>query len=183
MNRFGTTRGLPFTGDNVRLIMDGRKTATRRANVKVDQYKRLKPGDLIYVKETYNILDVYEVDNGVFEYGYPFSSVPKSKPEYRHEVIYRADQDDEESGWRPPMFMPKWASRLWLQCTATWWTERIWDITEEGAVAEGMTGSETSTPREDYELLWDQINAKRGPEYRWDANPPVRVIEFRRIDL
>ena len=168
MNRFGTTRGLPFTGDNVRLIMDGRKTATRRATVKVDQYKRLKPGDLIYVKETWaERIPGCESQNG---------------------ITYRADHIDKKGDgpanpikWKPCMFMPKWASRLWLQCTATW-TERIWDITEDSAVAEGMTGSKTSTPREDYELLWDQINAKRGPEYRWMANPPVRVIGFRRID-
>ena len=67
--------------------------------------------------------------------------------------------------------------------------ERVQDITEEDAKAEGCherllndgwknTGKLTA--RDDFIMLWEYLNAKRG--YSWDTNPWVWVIEFERVE-
>ena len=75
--------------------------------------------------------------------------------------------------------------------------ERVQDITEDGAIAEGVRSERcflygeydlTPTLRETklslsiwrFRHLWDSINAKRG--YGWDVNPWVWVVEFERIE-
>jgi hypothetical protein len=82
--------------------------------------------------------------------------------------------------------MPRWASRINLEITDVR-VERLQDITEDDAVAEGvqyfitsgkMTRSEMSM-RSAFADLWDSINFKRG--YGWDTNPWVWVVEFKRL--
>ena len=96
--------------------------------------------------------------------------------------------------WRPSIFMPRRASRLTLEIVSVR-AERLHDITEEDAKAEGApepTGKlgcypapwATCTPgplsfRETFRTLWDNINAKRG--FGWELNPWVWRIEFKRI--
>jgi len=66
--------------------------------------------------------------------------------------------------------------------------ERLHDITESDAVAEGcyITDNDLISccnydcSKHKYQLLWDKLNAKRG--YSWDSNPFVWVIEFRRVE-
>jgi hypothetical protein len=72
----------------------------------------------------------------------------------------------------------------WLEITAVR-VERIQDITEEDAKAEGIVVWEgdrlqrgNSGGQQDFSKLWDSLNAKRG--YGWDVNPWVWVISFRR---
>lgn len=112
-------------------------------------------------------------------------------------VWYRADGDLPDIGngdtnyasWRPSIFMPRWACRIFLEVAAVR-VERLQDISEEDAIAEGVQsvgggrywlGSDGMTPRgsavEAYRDLWESIN---GPD-SWDDNPWVWVIEFRRI--
>jgi hypothetical protein len=58
--------------------------------------------------------------------------------------------------------------------------ERLQDITEEDAQAEGMPYTIDLQPcQELFATLWDSLYAKRGDG--WDANPWVYVIEFRRV--
>ena len=88
--------------------------------------------------------------------------------------------------WKPPIFMPKWASRIWLEITGVR-VEKLQDISEEDAVAEGtpindflpintarIAGIDT---RYYFSGLWDSINK----DYPWESNPWIWVIEFRRI--
>lgn len=90
--------------------------------------------------------------------------------------------------WNPSIFMPRWASRITLEITDVR-VERVQEITEEDARAEGFPGERWATghgdyseiaPSEQFRELWDKLNASRG--FGWDANPWVWVIEFKRIE-
>jgi hypothetical protein len=80
----------------------------------------------------------------------------------------------------PSIFMPRWASRITLEITGVR-AERLNDISEEDAIAEGVdtTCDELGrfVPSVSYRNLWESIN---GPG-SWAANPWVWVVEFRRI--
>ena len=91
--------------------------------------------------------------------------------------------------WRPSIFMPKNASRLWLKVKEVK-VERVQGITFEDAVAEGIEVDELNhVVRDDginwggavpeFANLWDSINAKRdGGIYSWESNPYVWVVKF-----
>jgi hypothetical protein len=85
--------------------------------------------------------------------------------------------------WRPSIFMPRWASRILLEVTVVR-VERLQDISEEDAKAEGVTRLAMSKALNipgtwigAFADLWDSINAKCG--YGWGANPWVRVVSFK----
>ncbi|WP_131655434.1 hypothetical protein [Methylocucumis oryzae] len=87
--------------------------------------------------------------------------------------------------------MPRWASRILLEITDVR-VERLHDISEQDAEAEGVECIEVETGRMDanscvetigsyiasYAELWDKLN--KG-EHSWTANPLVWVIEFKVI--
>jgi hypothetical protein len=62
--------------------------------------------------------------------------------------------------------------------------ERLQDISEEEAKAEGVKGALVSEDgvhcsfKIDYATLWDEINGKGA----WASNPWVWVIEFKRLE-
>lgn len=78
--------------------------------------------------------------------------------------------------WRPSIHMPRWACRLFLIVDDVR-VQRVQDITEEDAMAEGCR-ADGILPRDEFAVLWDVLNAKRG--YGWDANPWVWAIRFHR---
>lgn len=96
--------------------------------------------------------------------------------------------------WKPAIHMPRWASRITLEITRVR-VERLQDITEEDAQAEGAMffdgrplnhhgwrhdyADVFETARLSYRHLWDSLNAKRG--YGWERNPWVWVLEFKRV--
>jgi hypothetical protein len=95
------------------------------------------------------------------------------------DILFKADlgaDDAKAIKWRPSIFIPRSASRLFLEVAAVR-VERVQDITEEEAKAEGVR--DTMSNRYLFSVLWDSINAKRG--YGWDANPWVWVVEFKRV--
>lgn len=88
----------------------------------------------------------------------------------------------EGGGWKSPIYMPRWASRLTLEVTNVR-VERVQDINEAGAIKEGILRPNPYTLFSEIILfadLWDSINAKKG--YGWDVNPWVWVIDLKRID-
>jgi hypothetical protein len=87
----------------------------------------------------------------------------------------------------------KEASRIWLEITGIR-VERVQDISENDARAEGCRSADFASGREcildpkmgSYRLhfqdLWDSINAKRNDgAYSWIKNPWVWVVEFKRL--
>ncbi len=92
------------------------------------------------------------------------------------------------SNWVTPLFMPRWASRITLEITGVR-VERLQEITEADAIAEGIRFHESSkvwgdglcysTAKEAFEHLWGSINGAES----WVVNPFVWVVEFRKVTL
>jgi len=101
-----------------------------------------------------------------------------------HSVL--AGYEQSHARWRPSIHMPRWASRLSLDIVSVR-VERLQDISEEDARAEGCSGGHDSipgyafsaTPREHFRHLWGSINGAES----WDANPWVWVISFKRTEV
>jgi hypothetical protein len=94
------------------------------------------------------------------------------------EVIYRADGAVLPAGvkWRPSIFMRRAYSRINLLVTDIR-VERLQDITEADAQAEGCPGDEDTHPLTEYEALWEEINGSES----WTLNPWVWVVSFKRV--
>lgn len=84
--------------------------------------------------------------------------------------------------------MPRWASRITLDVFAIR-VERLQDITEEDAKAEGVKpitydpGGDCWTDgkhRTAFNFLWNEINGWNPNS--WDSNPWVWVVSFRRVE-
>jgi hypothetical protein len=178
-----------FNTEMVQAILGDRKTVTRRvikpqpiAGIRKSVFvpsgiedghgreiKLLyKVGDILYVRETFNNT---ETDT----------------------VLYAADKDfidfylfmESEIKWKPSIHMPKEAARIFLKVTDVR-VERLQDITEEDAIAEGMSktlvdGVVFISAKGNFHVLWDSLNIKRG--YGWEDNPWVWVIEFERVEV
>ena len=130
-----------------------------------------------------------------------------NKPEYEPEYYYLADclqpwvedYNPSEWKWKPSIFMPREACRLFLKVTNVR-VERLQEITEVESIDEGAFNIPNTpeyqkafneavkaggkpplgeTPRQRFRRLWDSLNAERG--YGWDVNPWVFVISFERM--
>ena len=137
-----------------------------------------QPGDRLWVREAWRALR-------------RFDSMPPLDIEWRSMVAYEADTPTGDyrqaphgrmGKLRPPIHMPRWASRITLEVTGVR-VERLQDISSEDSLAEGIyptsTGLYPGSPRAAYRNLWEEIN---GPG-SWDTNPWVWVVEFRRLDV
>jgi hypothetical protein len=101
---------------------------------------------------------------------------------------YKIDSRARDRKWRPSLLMPRWAGRLTLEITDIR-LERVQDITEDDAIAEGVTVhldavmagavSQDSPARMEFWDLWNSIHKNDGKH--WDANPWVWVITFKKI--
>lgn len=150
-----------------------------------------QPGDRLIVKEAAWVWCRKEQD-GLTRTGRPkfryislgrfvHYQATEEKPTYR--VNSAPDQ-----GWRLKIgrYLPRWASRITLEVLGVR-VERLQDISEEDARAEGVAledgqwTDEDGTLRSDYRTafrrLWISINGQDS----WDANPWVWVVEFRRL--
>ena len=103
---------------------------------------------------------------------------------------YKASTDDGwKLKWKPSIFMPKEACRLFLEVTDVR-LERLQDISEDDALLEGVRfdiGSDyffcgdnnmAQSATKCFAQLWFQINGVSS----WYANPWVWVYTFKRID-
>jgi hypothetical protein len=118
-----------------------------------------------------------------------------------NEFVYKSDTDnpiylDKSFKWKPSLFMPKEACRIFLKITNIR-VERLQDISEKDAVLEGVRiihfaegkfavfknyllkeEKGTLNPIKSFFSLWESINGKES----LNSNPWVWVIEFERID-
>lgn len=158
-----------FSTPMVQAILDGRKTMTRRV-IKQEGWQQwiaaeadnapYRAGDILWVRETW-----YQHYDGAF--------------------AYRASSSFDTKGWRPSIFMPREACRIFLRVIEVR-AERLqdmplFDVWSEGTPQmPGNTDSDGAVNHQDYRYLWDKLNAKRG--YGWDTNPWVCVITFERCE-
>lgn len=126
-----------------------------------------KPGDLLWVRETWRKTEPHEYDAPV-------------------QIEYKAGHDHAcELTWKPSIHMPKKYARIWLKVTGVR-VERLQDISNADEISEGYPGCNIYgqhipwSPHGWFMSLWDSINIQRG--YGWDKNPWVWVIEFERVD-
>ena len=114
-------------------------------------------------------------------------------------LLLDADGAPKVWPWKPKtlgaMYCPRWASRLTLEITGVH-VERLQDITEADAIAEGVEaydgefddaaycaqtkamGCAIGDSRPVFALLWDSINRDRAS---WAGNPWVWRIAFRKV--
>ncbi|MEZ7136850.1 hypothetical protein [Komagataeibacter sp. SM21] len=140
------------------------------------------PGDLLWVRETWRTLQKWDC------------MAPRHLMDDIDNIDYAASGYMRNPLWvwgknRPSMFMPRWASRLTLRITNVR-AERLQDISESDAMAEGAPQYSSSTKikrpfspdwkghyKRGFQAVWD---ACYGPEH-WDANPWVWVYDFEVI--
>lgn len=151
-----------FNTEMVRAILDGRKSCTRRLVKPQPDEKHAFP--LGFVIDSTEKKKVGCFEFGINKYG---GSMQCAKPPYQpgdilyvretwclrfdgEKYFYKADKntpreekrllDYDDVKWRPSIHMPKEAARIWLKVTDVR-VERLQDITEDGAEAEGMPDS------------------------------------------
>lgn len=194
-----------FSGEMVRAILDGRKTMTRRMVKAQDRtggvYADQRDGSPVYplgIEELLLRCSYGQIGDRLWVRE---SLRGDGQPGNRRIGIMRYAADGEmvlDNGVPvcPSKHMPRWASRITVEITDIR-VERLQEISEEDAIAEGMQKSigglwcgaphrahgcpkQHNTAVEAFADLWDSLNAKRG--YGWDVNPRVWVIEFRRVE-
>lgn len=200
-------RPILFKGEMVRAIQDDRKTQTRRLNgleeinkapneyslrevflslekpVMAAAFRHIsgdmviaycpygKAGDRLWVRETWA------------EYDKNLIPLPKT--------FYKANEDTDSDiylypglpAWKPSIHMFRKDSRILLEVVGVR-VERLQDISEEDAIAEGVSGLPCSGPNRNacwvFAMLWDSINRKTHP---WESNPWLWVVEFKRVGV
>ena len=184
-----------FNAEMVRAILDGRKTQTRRI-IKGDHNKVYwnpivvgkhggwtnehgyhvpcpygKVGDKLWVKENHQIITTWPpVANGIYlADGTAFnkSLTPEEWEKFGKRKYFKYVQCTGR-------LMYKSLARIFLEITDIR-VERVQDITEEDAKAEGVDCDRTHL--EDFEKLWDSIHGKDA----WKRNDWVWVVEFKRL--
>lgn len=153
--------------------------------------------DLLYVRETCWIWGKWERDGKTAAGRQKWRFYEDEKRLVMHErpeLEQFTYQGDSHSGYvgRNSIHMPRWASRITLRLTETR-VERLQDISEADAYAEGITEEEADTAlmmaermnqreprpaRSCFEWLWVSINGQAS----WGANPFVRVLTFGYIN-
>lgn len=200
-------RPILFSTSMVEAILAGYKTQTRR-NVKARSWvvdvdngvpyemteDDLQPitcpygkvGDILWVRETWQETTWLHPSNEEFGYIYKASENGREW-----------EANDPEWKWKPSLFMPRQACRLFLEITAIR-AEKLCKLTLGDALAEGVdifknghwyivpvkiTGQQkctyqTDVPEWAFQQLWENINGSES----WGVNPYVWVVEFKVLE-
>ena len=155
-----------------------------------------RAGDRLWVRETFAIVHgCRDPETGYIDDWMVPRDIPKDNSGGFWAALHRANDRFEESqedrgfSWRPAIHMPRWACRLVLPLVSVR-VERVQDITEEDARAEGIrrtengwtdgaTGYDVTNARAAFQELWASIYGQES----WDANPWVWVAEWKEIEV
>lgn len=178
----------------VRALLDGRKTITRRL-------VKPQPEHAVLIRTGAN--DV-PLDGCYWRPGGPVVDGPYRRgmrlwlretfAENDGQLFYRATYGPEHVApgeeipdkgnvpWKPSIFMPRWASRITLEVLSVR-VERLNQITADDVVLEGFCPSDVPGIGSDssfiqaFAKLWDKLN----PDHKWESDPFVWRVEFKRI--
>ncbi|WP_199102394.1 hypothetical protein [Aquitalea sp. ASV11] len=201
-------RPILFSAPMVRALLNGSKTQTRRV-VKLRNGQYLPPsesadrpgwqqllrncpygipGDRLWVKETWGLELLWgAAGEGSISRGYEIRYRAGGKHGFTYEGPdsetdpFLRYYDTQKGNWRPSIYMPYWASRILLDITSVR-VERLQDISEADALAEGVMGCKPELvsndcwycPEELYSMLWTKIHGHGS----WNTNPWVWVLAF-----
>ena len=157
-----------------------------------------RPGDILYVRETFSELFPDEQSNEVCGYMYKVDTLENYNKRYPNGGNYTWC-----GKWKPSIHMPKEAARIFLKVTNVR-VERLQDISVEDAKKEGAFHScgmcghwigycdkNIALARDcaidkispEFPKLWDATVKKSERDcYGWNADPWVWVIEFEVCD-
>ncbi len=184
-------KGMIFTGESIRAMLEGRKTVTRRRGGldKINEMPDLwhdpffdevtgywnfwqrYTGDVLSAKPRYAIGDiVYAKETWAL-------AIPLGASIHADRILhYKADGIGLPK-WKSAMFMFKKYARIWREIVGAR-PERLQEITPDDAVAEGC-GSLHSNPMlsaiDNFSQLWGSTN----PKHPWDRNEWVWRYEFK----
>ncbi len=165
-----------------------------------------QPGDILYVRETWQCWRAHRYEaTADIRFRAGGDDVRLQFANGNTDSINRLDYDtfvhkwfSHNGEWKPSLFMPKEAARIWLKVTDVR-VERLQDITPKGAESEGVgnlfyddigygeknygteVDPEYGIAKEQFAWLWESTIKKSDLDrYGWDANPWVFVYEFER---
>jgi hypothetical protein len=202
-------RPILFSTEMVQARLQGRKTQTRRTkgleklneyppsyqmNAFIDGIQHVtdldtlddleikcpygKVGDVLWVKETHLWVLLDDAPDLLV------GSRDRTQWVYKasiHEDWIQYAKEKYGYKWKPSIYMPKEAARIFLKITNIR-VERLQDISEDDAIAEGCIQYEAETDwmtaKYGFELLWESINGLGS----WDKNPWVWVVEFEQTE-
>lgn len=153
------------------------------------------PGDILYVRETWQCWRAHRYEaTADIRFRAGGDDVRLQFANGNTDSINRLDYDtfvhkwfSHNGEWKPSLFMPKEAARIWLKVTDVR-VERLQEITSEQIGREGveveyphvLNGEEK---RYAFSTLWNSTIKKSDfGQHGWDANPWVWVIEFERCE-
>jgi len=150
-------------------------------------------GDILWVRETFA--------ETCDEYGSPIIAYKAGKPRLitgcngKYELWKETDTNWSIDNfpacgkWKPSLFMPFFACRLFLKITKVK-VQRLQEISKEDAICEGVESTQLNdvtfykdyeynrwlhiNPKSSFATLWYKINGIKS----WDENPLVWVVEF-----
>ncbi len=139
-----------------------------------------QPGDQLWVRETWKAEELESGLDGVrYAADNAFVAIQNTRQAAEQWGDAAFDRHGKRhTGWRPSIFMPRWASRIQLEVVRVR-VQRLHEISSYDACAEGIVPPDHGGPVRQFAELWQTINESRG--YGWDVNPWVWVVEFKRI--
>jgi len=131
-------------------------------------------GDILWVRETFTILEPEHCEGMSKRFFYKADQVEE---EWRLDCI----ADGYSYKWKPSLFMPREAARIFLKVTDIK-IERVQSISEEDAIAEGFEQHRPDidwlSARFEFKAIWRTINGLDS----WDINPWVIAYKFERVE-
>lgn len=162
----------------------------------IPYWSPIQIGDILWVREAWDYYETSEecIDENTIEYHIAFAykalnTLPKindiqwakvSEDKYwkaQEKIDY--EENHNSSGWKPSIHMPREAARIFLEVVSVR-AERLQDISERDAFAEGATWSDTlgKASLKAFQSIWKDIHGEKS----WEENPFVWVYEFKRIE-
>lgn len=159
--------------------------------------KPYQPGDILYVRETWQCWRAHRYEaTADIRFRAGGDDVRLQFANGSTDSIDRYDFDtfvhkwfSHNGEWKPSLFMPKEAARIWLKVTDVS-VERLNDITDKDAEREGAQPDypfdyavDKWPNLEHFKEIWNGTIKKSDLDrYGWDANPFVWVIEFEQCE-